>query len=120
MITVLWDLVVGNPPLILSFMFIVGFGTGFFGGYGPLFSELFPTLIRNTASGSAFNLGRGVQFFTPVIIAMISINYNLSLGIFLAAIFAVLTGIFIWTFPETKGRDLEELEQHNMFNQKKL
>ena len=114
MITVLWDLVVGNPPLILSFMFIVGFGTGFFGGYGPLFSELFPTLIRNTASGSAFNLGRGVQFFTPVIIAMISINYNLSLGIFLAAIFAILTGIFIWTFPETKGRDLEELEQHQI------
>ena len=114
MITVLWDLVVGTPPLILSFMFIVGFGTGFFGGYGPLFSELFPTLIRNTASGSAFNLGRGVQFFTPVIIAMISINYNLSLGIFLAAIFAILTGIFIWTFPETKGRDLEELEQHQI------
>jgi MFS family permease len=110
MITVLWDLVVGYPAVILSFMFIVGFGTGFFGGYGPLFSELFPTIIRNTASGSAFNLGRGVQFFTPVIIALIASRYNLSLGIFLAAIFAILTGIFIWTFPETKGRDLEELE----------
>jgi MFS family permease len=111
MITVLWDLVVGYPPVILSFMFIVGFGTGFFGGYGPLFSELFPTIIRNTASGSAFNLGRGVQFFTPVIIALIASRYNLSLGIFLAAIFAFLTGIFIWLLPETRGMDLEELEK---------
>jgi len=110
MITVLWDYVVGYPLIILGFMFMVGFGTGFFGGFGPLFSEIFPTSIRNTATGSAFNLGRGVQFFTPVIIALIAQQYNLGAGIFLAAIFALATGIWIWAFPETKGRDLEELE----------
>jgi MFS family permease len=110
MITILWDYVVGYPLIILGFMFLVGFGTGFFGGFGPLFSEVFPTSVRNTATGSAFNLGRGVQFFTPVIIALIAQRYNLSAGIFLAAIFALATGIWIWTFPETKGRDLEELE----------
>jgi MFS family permease len=110
MITVLWDYVVGYPLIILGFMFMVGFGTGFFGGFGPLFSEIFPTSIRNTATGSAFNLGRGVQFFTPVIIALIAQQYNLSAGIFLAAIFVLATGIWIWAFPETKGRDLEELE----------
>jgi MFS family permease len=111
MITLLWDFIVFNPYIILSFMFMVGFGTGFFGGYGPLFSEIFPTRIRNTASGSAFNLGRGVQFFTPVIIALIAQKYSLGAGIFLAALFAVLTGIWIWTFPETRGRELEELEE---------
>lgn len=110
MITVLWDYVVGYPLIILGFMFLVGFGTGFFGGFGPLFSEVFPTSVRNTATGSAFNLGRGVQFFTPVIIALIAQRYNLGAGIFLAAIFALATGIWIWTFPETRGRDLEELE----------
>lgn len=110
MITVLWDYVVGYPLIILGFMFLVGFGTGFFGGFGPLFSEVFPTSVRNTAAGSAFNLGRGVQFFTPVIIALIAQRYNLGAGIFLAAIFALATGIWIWTFPETRGRDLEELE----------
>jgi MFS family permease len=110
MITVLWDYVVGFPLIILGFMFLVGFGTGFFGGFGPLFSEVFPTAVRNTATGSAFNLGRGVQFFTPVIIALIAQRYNLSAGIFLAAIFALATGIWIWAFPETRGRDLEELE----------
>jgi hypothetical protein len=33
--------------------------------------QIFPTSIRNTASGSAFTLGRGIQFFTPVIIDII-------------------------------------------------
>lgn len=106
MITLLWNDIVIYPPIILSCMFLVGFGTGMFSGYGPLFAELFPTEIRNTAMGSAFNLARGVQFFTPVIIATIAEKYALSGGISLAALFALLTGMWIWTFPETKGRKI--------------
>ncbi len=106
MITLLWDAVAAYPFLILFFMFFVGFGTGMFGGYGPLFSELFPTKIRSTAMGSAFNLARGIQFFTPVIITVVAVKYGLSGGISLAALFALLTGIWIWTFPETKGKKL--------------
>ena len=106
MITLFWDLVAATPEVVLLFMFVVGFGTGMFGGYGPLFAELFPTRIRGTAMGSAFNLARGVQFFTPVIIAAIAETYGLSGGISLAAFFALLTGIWIWTFPETKGRKI--------------
>ncbi|MFI5253298.1 MAG: MFS transporter [Bacteroidota bacterium] len=106
MITLLWDTIVLIPTLILGCMFLVGFGTGMFGGYGPLFAELFPTNIRNTAMGSAFNLARGVQFFTPFIIVVIAERYGLCGGISLAALFALLTGIWIWTFPETKGKKL--------------
>ena len=106
MITLLWEAIVIYPVIILSCMFLVGFGTGMFSGYGPLFSELFPTAIRNTAMGSAFNLARGIQFFTPVIIAAIAQTYGLGGGISLAALFALLTGAWIWTFPETKGKDI--------------
>ncbi|MBM2817040.1 MAG: nanT2 [Ignavibacteria bacterium] len=106
MITLMWDAIAAYPNLILFFMFFVGFGTGMFGGYGPLFSELFPTKIRSTAMGSAFNLARGVQFFTPVIITLVAVKYGLSGGISLAALFAILTGLWIWTFPETKGKRL--------------
>ncbi len=109
MITLMWDTISIFPSVILAFMFLVGFGTGMFGGYGPLFSELFPTKIRSTAMGSAFNLARGVQFFTPVIIAVIAETYGLAGGISLAALFALLTGAWIWTFPETKGKKLETL-----------
>jgi MFS family permease len=106
MITLLWESIVIYPVIILSCMFLVGFGTGMFSGYGPLFAELFPTDIRNTAMGSAFNLARGIQFFTPVIIAGIASSYGLGGGISLAALFALLTGAWIWTFPETKGRKI--------------
>lgn len=106
MVTVFWYEVVIYPPIILGFMFMVGFGTGMFGGFGSLFSELFPTSIRNAAMGSAFNLARGIQFFTPVAISLIATSYGLSGGISLAALFALLTGIWIWTFPETKGKIL--------------
>ncbi len=104
MITLLWNVVV-YPAVLLSFMFFVGFGTG-------MFSELYPTGIRNTAMGSAFNLARGVQFFTLVIIAVVAERYGLGGGISLAAVFAVLTGIWIWTFPETKGLKLKIVERH--------
>jgi MFS family permease len=104
MITTFWNTVVDCPIFILGFMFLVGFGTGVFSGFGPLCAELFPTSIRNTAMGTAFNLARGIQFFTPVIIALASENYGLSGGISIAALFAVLTGLWIWTFPETKGK----------------
>jgi len=110
MITVMWDVIAMYPSLILAFMFLVGFGTGMFGGFGALFSELFPTNIRNTAMGSAFNLARGVQFFTPVIIAVIAGRYGLGGGISLAALFALLTGAWVWTFPETRGKKLGEIE----------
>lgn len=106
MITLFWDVVVSVPHLILVFMFIVGLGTGMFGGYGPLFTELFPTGIRSTAMGTAFNFARGIQFFTPIAITIIAQNYGLSGGISLAALFAVLTGLWIWVFPETRGRRL--------------
>ncbi|MFZ1978696.1 MAG: MFS transporter [Bacteroidota bacterium] len=107
MITLMWDVVIIYPSLALVFIFLVGFGTGMFSGYGPLFAEIFPTSIRNTAMGSAFNLARGVQFFTPVIITLIAKEYGLGSGISLAALFALLTGAWIWVFPETKGKKLD-------------
>jgi MFS family permease len=109
MITVLWDVIAHYPYIILVFMFMVGFGTGFFGVYGPIMSELFPTKIRNTAMGTAFNLARGVQFFTPVIIVIVAKYYGLGGGISIASLFAVLAGVWIWTFPETKGKKLTAL-----------
>ena len=102
-ITLFWSRIAAWPWLVLAFMFMVGFGTGNFSGYGPIFSEIFPTKVRNTAMGTAFNLARGVQFFTPLIITQVATRYGLGGGISLAAFFAVFTGLWVWTLPETRG-----------------
>jgi MFS family permease len=102
-VTWFWGVIAVWPWLTLVFMFAVGFGTGNFSGYGPIFSELFPTKVRSTAMGTAFNLARGVQFFTPLIITTIAGRYGLGGGISLAAFFAVFTGLWVWTLPETRG-----------------
>jgi MFS family permease len=106
MTTVFWSVAAAHPPVILSFMFLVGFGTGVWGGFGPLFAELFPTEIRGTAMGSIYNIARGVQFITPVLVAVIARRYGLSGGMSLAALFAAATAAWIWTFPETKGEEI--------------
>jgi MFS family permease len=106
-ITLGWGEVGGSPPALLAAMFVTGVGNGLFSGYGPLFAELFPTAIRNTAMGVAFNLARGVQFFTPVVITLVARHYGLEGGIALAILFALLTGAWIWTLPETKGAVLQ-------------
>jgi MFS family permease len=103
MVTLMWDRIAVWPLLTLPFMFLVGLGTGNFSGYGPIFSEIFPTRVRNTAMGTAFNLARGVQFFTPIVIALVATRYGLGGGISLAAFFAVFTGLWVWTLPETRG-----------------
>ena len=64
-----------------------------------------------------YSYGFGVQyspgntFLTPILIALIATDYGLGTGIFLGSIFALSVAIFIWTFPETKGIELETLEK---------
>ncbi len=106
-ITWFWGSLTVVPGLSLLFMFLVGFGTGNFSGYGPIFSEIFPTRVRNTAMGTAFNLARGVQFFTPLVITRVARHWGLGGGISLAAFFALFTGAWVWMLPETRGRRLE-------------
>jgi MFS family permease len=110
-ITWFWGTIDLLPWLPLAFMVLVGLGTGNFSGYGPIFSELFPTRIRNSAMGVAFNLSRGAQFFTPVIITWVTTlplahGHGLGAGISIGAFFALFTGLWVWTLPETKGTEI--------------
>ncbi len=61
------------------------------------------------AMGAAFNLARGAQFFTPLIITWVtSLGWKnpaqgLGAGISIGAFFAIFTGLWVWTLPETRG-----------------
>ena len=47
---------------------------------------------------------RGIQFLAPAAIAAVAPRWGMQGGIVLAALFAVLAGLWIWTLPETRGR----------------
>jgi MFS family permease len=108
-VTWFWTSLAAFPNAALFCMFLIGVGTGNFSGYGPIFSELFPTAIRNTAMGTAYNLARGVQFVTPLVITWVAATSSagaergLGRGISIGAFFAIATGLWVWTLPETRG-----------------
>lgn len=106
MITTFWSFIEQEPRTILLCMAVVGLGTGSWSTFGPMFSELFPTAIRGTAVGTVFNVARGAQFVTPIVITKIAEHADLSRGISLAAGFSVAAGGAIWLLPETRGRQL--------------
>jgi hypothetical protein len=105
-ITLLWPRIEAWPPLLLLCLWLVGFGTGTWSNFGPMFGELFPTALRTTAVGSVFNAARGVQFLTPLAVAVMAREYGLGGGIALAAGFAVAAAGWVWLLPETRGRAL--------------
>lgn len=108
-VTWFWSSLAAVPSAALACMFLIGVGTGNFSGYGPIFSELFPTAIRNTAMGAAYNLARGVQFATPLVITWVASSggagaeRGLGRGISIGAFFAIATGLWVWMLPETRG-----------------
>jgi MFS family permease len=108
-VTWFWTTLAAMPAAALFSMFLIGVGTGNFSGYGPIFSELFPTAFRSTAMGAAYNLARGVQFVTPLVITWVAASSSagavrgLGRGISIGAFFAVATGLWVWTLPETRG-----------------
>jgi MFS family permease len=106
LVTLFWDQLADHPGLGLACMAIAGFGTGTWSCYGPYFSELFPTRVRGAAMAVIMNVTRGVQFVAPLVIAAVAGHWGLAGGVALASGFALLSGAWIWTLPETAGREI--------------
>lgn len=87
--------------------FIGFFGTGFYSGFGAIFSEIFPTRVRGTAQGLCYNLGRGVSAIAPPLIGFLVSKYGFATGLTTVSFFAVAAAVVVLTLPETKGKALE-------------
>jgi hypothetical protein len=114
----------GNPiygPKLLVSVFIAGGVTAAFYGWFPLYlPELFPTSIRATSQGFAYNFGRVLSavgslqtaaltayFAKDVAADRVELDAFPYAGSALAGIY--LIGLFIiWLGPETKGKPLPE------------
>ena len=104
-------------PLSNTATLFLGFPLGFFpsGSFSPMgsfFTELFPTALRGSGQGFAYNLGRGVGALFPTLVGYFSARMPLGRAI---AIFAVtayfLMVVSVLLLPETQGRELSDLDQ---------
>lgn len=99
-------------PLSDQQMLYLGFPLGFaasgiFSGMGAYLTELFPSRIRANGQGFAYNFGRGIGAFFPVLVGYLSETRGLATAIGLFAGGAYLVVIVITLLlPETRGKVL--------------
>lgn len=101
----------GYSSYFLFCTFVAGAVTASFYGFFPLYlPELFPTAVRATGQGFAFNFGRiiaavgGLQ--TANMMKIFDNSFPKAASV-MAAIYLVGMGI-VWLGPETKGQELPE------------
>ena len=94
-----WMLVLGFP---LGF-----FASGIFSGMGAFLTENFPTRMRGSGQGFAYNFGRGIGALNPALVGMLSAALPLgqSIGVFAGIAYGIVV-IMALLLPETRGREL--------------
>ena len=98
-------------PFFLFSTFVAGAATASFYGFFPLYlPELFPTAVRATGQGFAFNFGRIVAAIGGLQTANLMKFFDNSFpkaASLMAGIY-VFGMVLIWFGPETKGRELPD------------
>ena len=106
-------LVYTTLPFSNTVMLWLGFPLGvassaYFSGMGAFFTELFPTRLRGSGQGFAYNFGRGIGALFPTLVGYLSGTVALSTAI---AVFAVIAyGLLLLAallLPETRGKVLQ-------------
>jgi MFS family permease len=101
-------------PISDEVTLFLGFPLGFFpsGAFSPMgafFTELFPTSLRGSGQGFAYNLGRGVGALFPALVGYFSAHMRIGESIALFAVAAyMLMALSVMLLPETRGIDLSD------------
>jgi MFS family permease len=101
-------------PVSDTVTLFLGFPLGFFpsGAFSPMgafFSELFPTSLRGSGQGFAYNLGRGVGALFPALVGYFSAHMQLGRAIAVFSVSAyMLMALSVLLLPETCGKDLPD------------
>jgi MFS family permease len=97
-----------NDSVMLFLGFPLGFfASGVFSGMGPFLTELYPTRMRGSGQGFAYNFGRGIAAMNPLFVGMLSATLPLgqSIGVFAVIAYGLLA-VAALLLPETKGLTL--------------
>ncbi|NBR84965.1 MAG: MFS transporter [Verrucomicrobia bacterium] len=98
-------------PFFLFSAFVAGAATASFYGFFPLYlPELFPTAVRATGQGFAFNFGRIVAAIGSLQTANLMKIFDNSFpkAASVMTVIYVIGMCIVWIGPETKGKELPE------------
>lgn len=98
-----------NSPIELLWLGpLVGFwGTGYFSCFAVIAAELFPTAIRGTAMGFAYNTGRIVSAAAPLLVGRASDEHGMAAALSITSISFLGAALLALAIPETRGKPLE-------------
>lgn len=99
---------IAQPAIGLVVIFMLGFfASGQAGGTGSYLSELFPTHSRATGQAFAYNVGRGLAAFGPLMVGALAASIGLGIAVlWVGAIGAALGCIALAMLPETRGKNI--------------
>jgi MFS family permease len=87
---------------------VIGFwGSGYFSGFAVIASELFPTSVRGTAMGIAYNIGRIVSAAAPMLVGRSSDLHGMGSALNITSLSFAAAAAMAVLIPETRGRALD-------------
>ncbi|WP_232667251.1 MFS transporter [Pseudonocardia sp. TRM90224] len=92
-------------PLFTILCFPLGFfSAAYFGGLGAFFTEQFPTELRGSGQGFAYNFGRGVGAVFPLLVGVLAdaLSIGVAIALFAGAAYLVMAAAALM-LPETRG-----------------
>ncbi|MFN7942131.1 MAG: MFS transporter [Thermoanaerobaculia bacterium] len=105
----IYGLAARTPLALLLLAPLVGFlAHGYFSVFGALLAELFPTAIRATAQGLAYNGGRAVSAFAPAVIGALAGSRGFGAALATTSAFFLAGALLLYALPETRGARLED------------
>lgn len=102
------QLPIGDAAMLVLGFPLGFFASGYFSGFGAFLTELFPTRVRGSGLGFAYNFGRGIGALFPTLVGALSAALSLATAM---AAFALLAYGLLFAMatllPETRGKILE-------------
>jgi MFS family permease len=96
-----------RPEWLLALGPLVGFfGTGYFGLFGAMLAELYPSHVRGSGQGFTYNFGRALSAAAPFAIGAIADRKGLGAALGWNSGFFLLAAVLIFTLPAKPVQEL--------------
>jgi sugar phosphate permease len=109
-IVIVYTLIPVSDTVMLALGFPLGFlASGIFSGMGPVLTELYPTRLRGSGQGFAYNFGRAVAALNVWFVGLFTDILHLPLGRSIGILALVAYGLVVIAallLPDTKGKAL--------------